>query len=119
MYTVHVELTGSVFDIGVDGKTTLTGPGGVAFTLHDSGAVESNPETGPIVKFMYSQYVAIYNYRKFIQCNLCRTLCVLHSECMLQMYLYSSVAQTLISQMIWRFFTPLCHDDRTLSISVV
>lgn len=55
VYTLHVELTGSVFDVGVDGKTTLTGPGGVTFTLHQTGAAESNPETGPIVKFLYSQ----------------------------------------------------------------
>ena len=55
VYTVHVELSGSVFDIGVDGKTTLTGPGGVTFTLHQTGLAESNPETGPIVKFLYSQ----------------------------------------------------------------
>ena len=50
-----MELTGSVFDIGVDGKTTLTGPGGVTFTLHQTGLAESNPEAGPIVKFLYSQ----------------------------------------------------------------
>lgn len=62
VYTVHVELTGSVFDIGVDGKTTLTGPGGVTFTLHQTGLAESNPETGPIVKFLYSQYVDIIMY---------------------------------------------------------
>ena len=52
-----MELTGSVFDIGVDGKTTLTGPGAVTFTLHQAGLADSNPETGPIVKFLYSQYV--------------------------------------------------------------
>lgn len=67
VYTIHVELTGSVFDIGVDGKTTLTGPGGVTFTLHDGGPAESNPETGPIVKFMYSQYVTVYNYMYIAQ----------------------------------------------------
>ena len=57
MYTAHLELTGESFDIGVEGKTTLTGPGGVTFTLHQTGLAESNPESGPIVKFLYAQYV--------------------------------------------------------------
>ena len=55
MYTAHVELIGEVYDIGVDGKTSLTGPGGVTFTLHHTGLSESNPESGPLVKFLYSQ----------------------------------------------------------------
>ena len=55
VYTAHVELTGEVYDIGVDGKTSLTGPGGVTFTLHHTGLSESNPESGPLVKFLYSQ----------------------------------------------------------------
>ena len=57
MYTVHLELKGQAYDIGVEGKTALTGPGGVTFTLHHTGLPESNPESGPIVKFLYSQCV--------------------------------------------------------------
>ena len=47
-------MTGSVHDIGVDGKMTLTGPGGLSFSLHETGAAESNPASGPLVKFLYS-----------------------------------------------------------------
>ena len=54
MYTARVDLTGTVFDVGVDGKTSLSGPGGVAFTLHQTGLPESSPESGPLVKFLYS-----------------------------------------------------------------
>lgn len=60
VYTAQVKLTGQVYDVGVDGKTTLTGPGGVTFTLHATGEAESNPETGPLVKFLYSQYVHVH-----------------------------------------------------------
>ena len=55
-----MELSGQVYDIGVNGKTSLTGPGGVTFTLHQTGLAESNPESGPIVKFLYSQYVHVH-----------------------------------------------------------
>ena len=54
VYTVSIELTGSVFDIGVEGKMSLSGPGGVTFTLHQTGLSESSPEMGPIAKFLYS-----------------------------------------------------------------
>ena len=54
VYTARVQLTGSVYDLGVEGKTNLTGPGGLSFTLHETGAAESNPECGPLVKFLYS-----------------------------------------------------------------
>ena len=54
MYTARVELKGTVHDVGVEGKRTLTGPGGLCFTLHETGTTESNPECGPLVKFLYS-----------------------------------------------------------------
>ena len=60
VYTAHVELVGQVFDIGVDGKTNLTGPGGVTFTLHAAVDSESDPQSGPLVKFLYSQYVYVH-----------------------------------------------------------
>ena len=59
VYTAHVELVGQGFDIGVDGKTSLTGPGGVTFTLHAAVDPVSDPQSGPLVKFLYSQYVHI------------------------------------------------------------
>ena len=59
VYTAHVELVGQVFDIGVDGKTSLTGPGGVTFTLHAAVDPVSDPQSGPLVKFLYSQYVHV------------------------------------------------------------
>lgn len=54
VYTARVQLTGVIHDIGVEGKTSLTGPGGVSFTLHEAGSTEANPERGPLVKFLYS-----------------------------------------------------------------
>ena len=54
VYAVSMELTGSVFDIGVEGKMSVSGPGGVTFTLHQTGLSESSPEKGPIAKFLYS-----------------------------------------------------------------
>lgn len=57
VYIVRVKLTGSVHDVGVDGRKSLTGPGGVTFTLHETGAIEANPETSPMLKFLYSMLV--------------------------------------------------------------
>ena len=57
VYTARVELQGDSFNVGVEGKVLLSGPGGVVFTLHHTGMEESNPETGPIAKFLYSTYV--------------------------------------------------------------
>lgn len=54
MYTVHLELRGESFNIGVEGNVLLSGPGGVEFTLHHTGMEESNPVEGPIVNFIYS-----------------------------------------------------------------
>ena len=54
IYTARIILNGSVHDIGVEGKRTLTGPGGVCFTLHETGAAESNQECSPLLKFLYS-----------------------------------------------------------------
>lgn len=54
VYSVHLELTGSVYDIGVEGKTSLTGPGGVTFSLPETGLVESDPHSGPVAKFLYA-----------------------------------------------------------------
>ena len=54
VYIARVQLTGSVHDVGVEGKRSLTGPGGVCFTLHETGATEANPETSPMLKFLYS-----------------------------------------------------------------
>ena len=54
VYTAQVDLTGTIFDIGVDGKTSLSGPGGVTFTLHQTGLAKSSPESGPLVKFLYA-----------------------------------------------------------------
>ena len=54
VYTARVELKGTVHDVGVEGKRTLTGPGGLCFTLHETGTTESNPECGPLVKFLYT-----------------------------------------------------------------
>lgn len=54
MYTAHVELTGSVYDIGVEGGMAVSGPGGVTFTLHQTGFAESSPESGPLAKFLFT-----------------------------------------------------------------
>lgn len=54
VYSVHLELTGSVYDIGVEGKTSLTGPGGVTFSLPETGLIESDPHSGPVAKFLYA-----------------------------------------------------------------
>ena len=54
MYTARVQLTGASHDVGVEGKRGLTGPGGLCFTLHETGATQSNPECSPLVKFLYS-----------------------------------------------------------------
>ena len=54
VYTARVVLSGSVHDMGVEGRRSLTGPGGVCFTLHETGATEANPETSPMLKFLYS-----------------------------------------------------------------
>ena len=59
MYTARVELQGDSFNVGVEGKVSLSGPGGVVFTLHHTGTEESNPETGPIANFLYSTYVEL------------------------------------------------------------
>ena len=59
VYTACVELTGTVYDIGAEGKTSVAGPGGVVFTLHQTGFAESSPESGPIAKFLYSPYVQL------------------------------------------------------------
>ena len=56
VYTARTELSGSLFDIGVEGKTSLAGPGGAVFTLHHTGLAESNPECGPVARFLYSGY---------------------------------------------------------------
>lgn len=56
IYTVRVDLKGpSSYTIGTDGEMNISGPGGVVFSLHSTGLPESNPETGPLVKFLYSR----------------------------------------------------------------
>ena len=54
VYTAHLELQGDSYNVGVEGTLSVSGPGDVEFTLHHTGTEESNPETGPILNFIYS-----------------------------------------------------------------
>ncbi len=54
VYTARVGLKGSSFDIGTEGRLSVSGPGGLTFALHQTGLAESSPESGPLVKFLYS-----------------------------------------------------------------
>ena len=54
VYTAHVEMQGTSFNVGVDGHTSITGPGDVLFTIHHTASKESAADTGPVAKFLYS-----------------------------------------------------------------
>ena len=57
MYTIRVELEGTSFDMGVDGGTSITGPGEVTFAFHQATSDpigKSKPDAGPVTKFLYS-----------------------------------------------------------------
>ncbi len=60
VYTAHLELQGETYNIGVEGKLSLTGPESVEFFLHHTGLEDSNPETGSILNFVYSSYVQLF-----------------------------------------------------------
>ena len=55
IYTARVNLEGSSYNIGVDGALSITGPGGVTFTLHTGISDQADPNAGPLAKFLYSR----------------------------------------------------------------
>ena len=55
IYIARVDLVGPSFTIGSEGEMNISGPGGVVFTLHSTALPESDPETGPVTKFLYSR----------------------------------------------------------------
>ena len=74
IYIARVDLVGPSFTLGSEGEMSIPGPGGVVFTLHSTGVPESDPETGPVTKFLYSRSddnhmtctcILLYNYMSF------------------------------------------------------
>ena len=55
IYTARVDLEGTNFTIGTEGQSTVMGQGGVVFNIYSPGLTESDPESGPIAKFLYSR----------------------------------------------------------------
>ena len=54
VYLARVQMEGTSFSIGVDGSTSFTGPGDVAFSLHSMASEDCKSDVGPLVKFLYS-----------------------------------------------------------------
>ena len=55
VYIARVNLKGKAFAVGTEGKQSVVGQGGVVFTFHSTGLVESNLENGPLARFLCSR----------------------------------------------------------------
>ena len=56
VYIARVNLKGTGFTTGTEGKQSVIGQGGAVFTFHSTGLMESNPDTGPLSHFLCSRY---------------------------------------------------------------